>query len=437
MTQIYCRNALITGNERSACREYLGIPYAHADRFAYAEMIDPQEEIDATQYGDACTQYRTYFPHLDVPERRFYQRELRNDQTFTYSQDCLNLNIYTPLKEGRYPVIIFIHGGGFNSMCNCENYLDGEGYAKRDIILVTINYRLGIFGWYTNEEIQKKYGRNGNFGLDDMVTAIRWVKKYISCFGGDPDNITLMGQSAGAISIQYLCLVPELNGLWKHAVMLSGAGAFPKFALPRKVEDTEEYWKEVMQEAGTESFAEFQKMNAEKVLAAVETIKTRHKDNTQNTMPVIDGYFFHDSIDHLISKPMSIDYMADVTNNDMYTLILYRMAQTFCKAGKGYFSFFDINAPGDHNLAFHSSDLRYVFGTLERSWRPYDDKDHQVSETIMDYIASFARTGNPNGNNRPHWIPGAKPLCITRKKIQMGRPSFFRLLRNTFKGDPR
>ena len=137
----------VRGNLREECKEFLGIRYAKAGRFEYAEPVDRWEGIlDATAFGPACKQYREYFPHLDVPERMFYYKEFREGQEFVYSEDCLNLNIYTPLETDACPVIVFIHGGGFNAMANCESYLDGAEYAKRGIILVTINYRVGVFG---------------------------------------------------------------------------------------------------------------------------------------------------------------------------------------------------------------------------------------------------------------------------------------------------
>ena len=163
----------IRGNEREECLEFLGIKYAEAKRFEYAKQVDSWDgTYDATAFGAACTQYRTYFPHLDVPERRFYHREFREGLDFTYSEDCLNLNIYTPKNAHNAPVLVYIHGGGFNSMANSEGYLDGEAYAKRDLILVCINYRVGVFGYMTHRQIQDEFGRDGNFGLDDILVSI-------------------------------------------------------------------------------------------------------------------------------------------------------------------------------------------------------------------------------------------------------------------------
>lgn len=427
----------VRGFETDDYIAFLGIPYAKAKRFEYAEEVTSWDGVlDATKFGPACPQYRQFFPHLDVPQRLFYHREFRDGLTFEYDEDCLNLNIYTPRKKGTYPVAIYVHGGGFNSMCNSESYLDGASYTKRDVILVVINYRVGVFGYMTDEEIKKEQGREGNFGLDDILVAAKWVKHNIASFGGDPERITLMGQSAGAISIQYLCLSKKAEGLFQRAIMMSGAGAFPKFALPKQAEATREYWADVKKAANVDSFAKFKELSVHDVLAAVEVVKTQRKDNQTNTMPVIDGYLLEGGIDKLIKHPMKIDYLVGYTNNDMFTIVIANMAHKFAKNNNAYLYFFDVDAPGDKNQAFHSSDLRYAFGTLDKSWRPYDDEDKKVSETMIDYFASFIATGDPNGEGRAKWTPGNTPMHFSKKQIAMHRRPTFKLLRNTLKGDP-
>ena len=426
----------IRGNVRGDMREFLGIRYATAPRFSYAELTGAWEGVyDATAFGPACSQYRTYFPHLDVPERRFYYREFREETEFTYSEDCLNLNIYAPAKEGRYPVLVYIHGGGFNSMCNSENYLDGAEYVRRGIVLVTINYRVGIFGYLTHPSLAEKYGRDGNFGLDDQIKALEWVRLHIRSFGGDPENITVMGQSAGAISIQYLCLTGRK--LFNRAVMMSGAGAFPKIALPKDHEATQAYWQQVIDTSGAKSFEEFRQLSDRDLLAAVEEVKKVRKDNQTSCQPVIDGFLLKDRVDRLILHPAELPYLVGYTNNDMFTAVIAHMAHKYARQTKGYLYYFDVDAPGDRNQAFHSSDLRYVFGTLDRSFRPYDETDRAISALMIDYIAAFARTGDPNHEGAPVWTPGGKKaLCIARKGIRMGRPGYGKLIANTFKGDP-
>lgn len=431
------------GNETEGCREFLGIPYAAAERFRYARIIDTYEGVtDATSFGNVCPSFRQYFPDLENRERLFYYREFRKGLEFSYDEDCLNLNIYTPMEPDNCPVVIFIHGGGFNSGGNSEEPFRGYELAKRGIITVFINYRVGILGYLTHEDIRKEYGRNGNFGLDDQRTAILWVRKHIREFGGDPDNITLAGQSAGAISIQYLCLDHHNEGMFRRVLMMSGGGLFPKFALPRYAEDTEKYWQELMEKAGCRSLEELRKLDIRELLSVEQEMKQEHRDTLYNTMPVVDGYLLERPADRMISDPLDIGYMISYTNNDMYAPVMAYIGNQFGRKNDAYLCYFDLDAPGDNNGAFHSSDLRYWFGRLSQSWRPYGSRDREVSKQMMDYLASYAENGDPNGEGRPEWQPchngRTKILHISRKKTAMGRVNMFRLGRNMIrKGSPK
>lgn len=433
----------VKGNETEGCREFLGIPYAKAERFRYSIPVDHFEDVlDATAFGNACPQYRQYFPQLDNPERLFYYREFREGYDFHYDEDCLNLNIFTPLHPYSCPVIIFIHGGGFNSGCNEEDPFRGYELAKRGIITVFINYRVGIFGYLTHEDIQKEYGHNGNFGMHDQLSAIRWVREHIADFGGDPENITLCGQSAGAIQIQYLCLDERNKDLFRHAVMMSGAGLFPKFASPRPAEETEEYWLQLMEHAGCKDLDELRKLDVKKLLEAAQDMKNLRKDTLYNTMPVIDGELIKAPISQLIKHPLQIPYMIGYTNNDMYAPLMAWIGNQFGRPNHAYIYYFDIDAPGDNNGAFHSSDLRYMLGRLATSWRPYTQRDYDVSNEMLDYLAAFARIGNPNCKGRVYWEPctdqRTKALCFRKDATVMGRPSMKKLVTNMIqKGDPK
>ena len=433
----------LRGNEGDGYREFLGIPYAKAARFRYAVPVDRFEgTLDATAFGNACPQYRQYFPQLDNPERLFYHREFREGLHFQYEEDCLNLNIYTPIEGSTWPVAVFIHGGGFNSGANSEEPFRGYELARRGILSVFINYRVGVLGYLTHADIQREYGRNGNFGLDDQLTAIRWVRDHIASFGGNKNNITLIGQSAGAISIQYLCLDTGNIGLFRRVCMMSGAGLFPKFALPRPAEQTEAYWLEFMKEAGCETLDDLRSLDIKDLLTVEQHMKETRKDTLYNTMPVIDGWLLRGPVEDLIRHPLKVDYMIGYTNNDMYAPVMAFIGNRFGRENGAYVYYFDLDAPGDHNAAFHSCDLRYMFGRLDTSWRPYGDRDREVSRELLDYLAAFCRTGNPNGDGRPRWEPCRKHqtnvLCIDPAKTKMGHVSYVKLFRNMIqKGNPK
>ena len=429
----------IRGLDNGTCLEFRGVPFGRAGRFEYAEPVDRWDGVlDATTFGPGCPQNRAVHEHLEDPVRLFYKKEYREGSEFTYSEDCLNLNIYAPYEAKGAPVILFFYGGGFDSGLNAENPFDGSGWARRGAVAVMANYRVGPLGYLTHQEIKKKYGRDGNFGLDDQLTALRWVRAHIAAFGGDPDNVTLMGQSAGAISVQYLCLNPENRGLFRRAVMMSGGGLFPRFALPRPAESTRDYWLQFMELAGCRSFEELKAAPLADIFEAVERIKALRKDTIYHTMPVVDGALLPGPVDRLIESPLPLDYLIGYTNNDMYAPVMAYIGNKFGRKNGAFLYYFDLDAPGDDNRAFHSSDLRYMFGTLDRSWRPYEQRDWEVSGQMMDYLVNFARTGDPNGPGLPPWRKGKPALRIGPKGTKMGHVFYYKLLKNMLtKGDPK
>lgn len=429
----------IRGLDNGTCLEFRGVPFGRAGRFEYAEPVTGWDGVlDATAFGPGCPQNRAVHEHLEDPVRLFYKKEYREGSEFTYSEDCLNLNVYAPYEAEGAPVILFFYGGGFDSGLNAENPFDGSGWARRGAVAVMANYRVGPLGYLTHQEIQKKYGRDGNFGLDDQLTALRWVRAHIAAFGGDPDNVTLMGQSAGAISVQYLCLNPAHRGLFRRAVMMSGGGLFPRFALPRPAESTRNYWLQFMELAGCRSFKELKAAPLADIFEAVERIKALRKDTIYHTMPVVDGALLPGPVDRLIESPLPLDYLIGYTNNDMYAPVMAYIGNKFGRKNGAYLYWFDLDAPGDDNRAFHSSDLRYMFGTLDRSWRPYKQRDYEASGQMMDYLVNFARTGDPNGPGLPPWRKGKPALRIGPKGTKMGHVSYYKLLKNMLtKGDPK
>ena len=429
----------IRGLDNGKCLVFRGVPFGKAGRFEYAQAVDRWDGVlDAAGFGPGCPQNRAVHEHLEDPVRLFYKKEYREGSAFAYSEDCLNLNVYAPYEAKNAPVILFFYGGGFDSGLNAEDPFDGSGWARRGAVAVMANYRVGPLGYLTHEEIQRAYGRDGNFGLDDQLTALRWVRAHISAFSGDPDNITLMGQSAGAISVQYLCLNPAHRGLFRRAVMMSGGGLFPRFALPRPAESTREYWRQFMALAGCKSFEALKAAPLEDIFEAVERIKALRKDGIYHTMPVIDGFLLPRPVDQLIESPLPVDYLIGYTNNDMYAPVMAFIGNRFGRRNGAYLYCFDLDAPGDDNRAFHSSDLRYMFGTLDRSWRPYGKRDHEASEQMMDYLVNFARTGDPNGPGLPPWRKGKPALRIGPRGTKMGPVPYGKLLKNMLtKGDPK
>ena len=408
---------------------YKGIRYATAGRWEYPKQVTGWEGVyEATQYGNCSYQPRAFYNEEENLKKIFYYNEFRKGETYTYSEDCLFLNIFTPetAQEGdNLPVLIYIHGGGFTGGCGHEKHFDGPVWPAKGVIGVTINYRLGPMGFVCLPELKEEAGYCGNYGLFDQLTAIQWVRDNIAAFGGDPENITIMGQSAGAMSVQQHCLSPLSKGLFRQAVMSSGGGV-SKLMPTGSMEKSCRFWQTAMERAGCKNLAEFRALPAEKLFAAWQ--ETRKDTKGGNCFPVIDGRLVvgNGVTDEL--KP--IPYMAGATSEDMMPPILLSMAKNWCAMQEkpSYTWFFERQLPGDDCGAWHSSDLWYWFGTLDNCWRPMEDADRELSDQMTDYLCNFARTGNPNNHKSlPAWVASDKGqkrvMRFGGKATRMGKPS--------------
>ena len=207
-----------TAGRNAGTVAYKGIRYATAGRWEYPQQVTAWEGVyDATRYGHCSYQPRAFYDEELNEKKYFYYNEFRKGESYTYSEDCLFLNIFTPegVKEGdKLPVLVYIHGGGFTGGCGHEKHFDEPVWPSRNVIGVTINYRLGPMGFVCLPQLAEEAGHTGNYGLYDQMTAIQWVKSNIAAFGGDSENITIMGQSAGAASVQMLCQSTLTDGLF-------------------------------------------------------------------------------------------------------------------------------------------------------------------------------------------------------------------------------
>ena len=432
-----CGQVQGTAGKRPGVAAYKGIRYATAGRWEYPQQVTHWDGVyDATHYGNCSYQPRAFYDEEKNLKKVFYYHEFRKGETYTYSEDCLFLNIWTPAdaKEGdKLPVLVYIHGGGFVGGCGHEKHFDEPIWPTKGVIGVTLNYRLGPMGLICLPELEKEAGHTGNYGLYDQMTAIRWVHDNITAFGGDPDNITIMGQSAGAMSVQQQCLSPMTDGLFSKAVMSSGGGVM-KAMSAGPAEKQFDFWKAVMQKAGCANLEQFRALEPEKLFAAWDEVKKEKKGN--GCMPCLDGQFIVGTGVDLLAhgKQKHIPYMCGSTSQDVMPPMIYKMARDWCAAQEkpSYAWFFDRQLPGDDNGAWHSSDLWYWFGTLSNGWRPWEKKDRILEEQMTDYLTNFAKTGNPNGSDLPKWEPADKQkktvLRIGEGEIRMGKASMPKLV---------
>jgi para-nitrobenzyl esterase len=240
---------------------------------------------EATEFGHRCLQGQVF-----------------SDISFTdLSEDCLTLNIWTPAKgtSDRLPVMVWIHGGGFQVGSGAENRHDGEAFARKNVVLVTINYRVGVFGFFAHPELTKESGRNasGNYAMLDQVAALKWVKSNIAGFGGDPNNVTIFGESAGSFAVSALMASPLTRGLFHKAIGESGAyfddglGDLPLLSLS----DSEQKGVKFAASLGADSLAALRAKSGDEVLQAA--MKTQPWFS-----PTRDGYF--------LTEPVSTTFAA-------------------------------------------------------------------------------------------------------------------------------
>ena len=426
---------------------FKGIRYATAGRWEYPKQVTAWDGVyDATQYGNCCYQPRAFYNEEENQKKYFYYHEFRKGETYSYSEDCLFLNVFVPetARAGdNLPVLVSIHGGSFTGGCGHEKHFDGPVWPQKGVIGVTINYRLGPLGFLCLPELAEEAGKTGNYGLYDQLAALKWVKDNIAAFGGNPENITVMGQSSGAMSIQLHCLSPIAKGLFRQAVMCSGSGVsrLMSFASAEKHYD---FWHAVMQRAGCEDLAAFRALSPEKLFDAWLTAKKEIKGGGVAAFPCRDGELVvGNGVDILrAGKHIKIPYLCGSTSEDFGSPMLHALAKKWCAMQDipSFLWLFDRRLPGDNRGAWHSSDLWYWYGTLGNSWRPMEEKDYALSDQMTDYLTNFAKTGNPNGNGLPTWEPAKKgTMRIGEGKSGMckvnGLKLWYNMLANTSTGE--
>ncbi len=393
---------------------YKGIPFAAPPvgslRWKEPQPVVPWKGVKvADKYGDAAEQV-TWDP------KSFYGREWRASGSVPFSEDCLYLNVWTPAAgqiHKKLPVAMWIHGGGYREGFAFEPEMDGgEDWASHGVILVSVTYRLGIMGFFTHPLLsaESPHGVSGNYGLLDQVAALKWIHNNIAQFGGDPDNITVFGQSAGAGSVQILSASPLSKNLISHAISMSGGG-LSNFSLGTNNLDTAQSTnKKFMDYFKIKTLKEMRALSFDKLMQ----MSKEYSDATKKRMfwgPVIDNYLSDGTFSEeaKAGKIADIPYMFGYTANDLFDMT--KAVEDFCalrseQSSKPAFAYmFARPLPGDSSGAFHSSDLWYIFHSFRHSWRPFTAGDNALSNQMVNYWTNFAKFGNPNGAEKGVWTP--------------------------------
>ena len=450
---------------------FKGIPFAAPpvgkNRWRVPQPAENWEGVrDCFRFGAIAMQ--------DVPSGNgFYDKEWHNDpardEMAVMSEDCLQLNVWTPAKSAdeRLPVMVWIYGGGRNWGHPSEREFDGERIARRGVVLVSVNYRINVFGFLAHPEITAEAGgvNCANFGLYDQKAGIDWVRRNIANFGGDPNNITVFGQSAGGRSTLCQIITPlnQNNGI-THAISQSGGGiSFGTGAAAHGYPTLAE-----AEEAGVKFF-EYLGVKTLEEARAIDAETLRDKASAFRNAGIhrwglcVDGTFLPDQPNQMLcdNRRLQIPVMIGNTDDeftDVFPAKTYEefeaqvnerlgdAAAEFLKlCGKGrldeqqvmanakvngsafgarlfsmraadaglpvYFYSFGPEMPGGDNAgAFHSSELWFMFETLAKCWRPFTGKHYDLARQMCNYWTNFAKTGNPNGPDAdgspmPAWQP--------------------------------
>jgi len=399
---------------------YKGIPYAAPPvgdlRWKRPQPVVAWEGVKVMdQWGNASVQ-------ADHQPGEFYREEFYFGGDPVRSEDCLYLNVWAPAAtvgntDAKLPVAMWVHGGAYSAGWGHEITMDGDAWATRGVILVTINYRLGLLGFLSHPLLSEEDvdGVSGNYGTWDQVAALKWIKKNIAQFGGDPNNIMIFGQSAGAASIKNLVTSNESRPLVSKAIVQSIGGLGE--LIPGPAQDTAEaQGKEMMDAAGLTTLEAMRAATPAQLDAAVAAYRATGKLTGLPFVPHPDGRLLGKDFTQAVkdNTVADIPYMFGSTLDDMIPSMgegiqaLAELRETQSKQPV-YAYRFDRRLPGDPNTAYHSSELWFVFKTLKNSRRPFTAADYALADEIVDYWTNFAKYGNPNGpqGNEP-WHPATK-----------------------------
>jgi para-nitrobenzyl esterase len=417
--------------------------------------------LEAFQFGPIAMQATP-----GINKDNIYDFEWHVDPHVPMAEDCLHLNIWTPATspEDRLPVFIWFFGGGLQVGYPSEMEFDGERIARRGVVVVTINYRLNVFGFLCHPEITREAPEApANFGHLDQQFAVRWVQANIAAFGGDPQNITIGGQSAGGGSVLAQLTSPQNQGLCQKAIIQSGmfAPVYPENRKPPwgfSLQEAEKAGIEFFDFLGVSSLKEARELDAEfirrKALEYGRPWGTVVDDqfcvgdpfllfleNKRLQVPVMAGHtsseFFSrpqvqtkEELQNLAQRLFSdaasefLDLIGFHTsafqeavekaavNTIEYAVRLASRANAETGPGRPFYYYnFDAEIPGPDNPGpFHSVDLWFFFETLAKCWRPFVGRHYDLARQMCNYWANFIKNGDPNGldatgDEMPHWHP--------------------------------
>lgn len=433
----------IQGIELDGYSVFKGVPYAKPPigelRWKAPQSLEAWEGVyKADKFADMPMQD---LPTADLPITGRFLKEFYENAEFIpgQSEDCLYLNIWAPdqIERKKLPVAFWIHGGGFGGGYSSEMEFDGKAYCEKGVILVSVGYRVNTFGFLAHPWLNEENERNisGNYGILDQIAALKWVYKNIENFGGDPENITVFGQSAGSMSTQVLISSPLTEGMIAKAILQSGISCEENILATPSLEEEMEIGKKYVEITGAKSLEELRTMSAEQLMEAKRILDREIWKMGKGLMvvPNKDGYVLTQNVKETWNdgNMRNIPYMLGVVTDDLGAtpeeIVEKRTGALMeeCKRWSekcdavnnlpSYVYYFSHELPGDDWGAFHSAELWYMFGTYERCWRPMTKEDAILSEEMVTYWTNFMKTGNPQSTETRQWKPYTKEVNFIKQ----------------------
>lgn len=464
---------------------YTGIPYAAppVGQFRWKEPQDaPAWEgvFKADTFGPLAMQ--TVDSNLWSSIKRIvgfhdYQISLHDNFRDAVSEDSLYLNIWKPAGEQKnLPVIVYVHGGSLQTGQPWYRDYSGQGLARKGVIVVNFAYRLGVFGFYADEELvaESPNGTTGNYGFLDQVKALEWVHENIAAFGGDPSNVTIAGESAGSACVSALCTSPLTEGLFVRVIGESSTVTAPVPAHSfRSLDDAFAAGKRTRERFGAGSLKEMRTLSAEELVSALDinhhlTVdgyaleKTpfesylageNHEQaqlqgcNSEEGTPFIlfdmanlsnyeekVRFMFGEYADEVLAMfPASTNQEARQNWIDIYSAWFFSYGhhcwsrQAVANGVPAYEYYF--SRTNGYLGPWHSGEEIYCWGNIPENSKLFDSYDRELSDIFCSYFANFARTGNPNGEGLPEWEPSSNGRQVLElgDRVQMREKHFLPL----------
>ena len=448
----------VSGIEKERIQIFKGIPFAAPPvgdlRWKAPQAVKPWKEVkECISFGPSPVQPPP-FPFMCWSEEYLIPKE-------PISEDCLYLNVWAPKNDdknstSKKAVLVYIYGGGFASGgAGCDIY-DGTAMAKKDIVFVSINYRVGVFGFLAHPELSSENDKktSGNYALLDMVAALQWVHDNIEAFGGDPSRVTIAGQSAGAFAVNFLAASPLTKGLIHAAIAESGGSILPSMLRPKmQLQQMEEVGVGFAKKLGCTNIKELRNKTANEILASSglslagpfedgyvvpSSMMQTYLQNKQNDIPTLLGWNLDDKVS---GPPMTADkyiesiqkqfgtnaekvlalYPAtdnaiaavsqgDLSRDQTFGVQGYTWASLQSEKGKAPVYVYNFNrklpaaTPENDFGAFHTGEVPYAYNNLHTvKNRPFTKADFELADQMSSYWVNFAKTGNPNGGVLANW----------------------------------